>query len=67
MPEHYEFTCGQLFNVFGAPGIPNTYRATLYRNGVQVQRETFWWRYRAEKQCMRWRDMYGAVPNGGRP
>lgn len=57
-----EFTCRQLFNVCGAPGIPNTYRATLYRNGKPFRSQDFWWRRRAEDQCVRWREMYGAVP-----
>lgn len=58
----YEFTCEQLFNVFGAPGIPNTYRATLYRDGRRVDFRDFWWRHRAENQCVRWQAMYGASP-----
>lgn len=58
----YEFTCRQLFNEFGAPGIPNTYRATLYRNGKHVEHRDFWWRSRAERQCQRWVSLYGASP-----
>jgi hypothetical protein len=56
------YTCSyrQLFNTFGAPGIPNTYRAVLSRNGnVVIQRE-FHWRRRAENQCERWVRLYGA-------
>lgn len=60
----YEFTCKQLFNEFGAPGIPNLYRATLYRDGKRVQHRDFWWWRKAERQCERWARMYGAVPRG---
>ena len=56
----YTFTCKQLFNVFGAPGIPNTYRAALYRDGKRVKYRDFWFRRKAENQCMRWAAMYGA-------
>lgn len=57
------YTCSyrQLFNVFGAPGIPNTYRATLRFNGKKVETRDFHWRFRAERQCLRWRDLYEAV------
>lgn len=61
----YTFDYGQLFNVFGAPGIPNTYEACLYRNGKLVLREIFHWRRKAEAQCMKWRQLYDAMP--GRP
>ena len=57
----YTFTCRQVFNVFGAPGIPATYRATLYRNGEKVRHRDFWTMRRAEKQCARWASLYGAV------
>lgn len=57
----YTFKWGQLFNVFGAPGIPNTYLATLYRNGKVYEERYFYFRGRAEKQCMKWIVMYGAV------
>lgn len=59
---HYEYEWGQLFNVFGAPGIPNTYRATLYRNGKVVEEHDFWWRSRAEKRCLLWQRLYNATP-----
>ena len=63
MSDGYEFTCRQLFNIWGAPGIPNTYRASLYRNGRRIKHRDFWsWR-RAERQCMRWRALYGAEPH----
>lgn len=57
-----EYHCSfrQLFTAFGAPGIPNTYRATLYRNGEPVEYRDFWWRRRAEDQCLRWQQLYGA-------
>jgi len=58
----WEFSCKQLFNVFGAPGIPNTYRATLFRDGKKYDHRDFCFRYRAEKQCKRWVDLYGAKP-----
>lgn len=58
----YEFTCEQLFNVFGASGVPNTYRATLFRDGEVVERRDFWWLRRAERQCERWVRLYGARP-----
>jgi len=58
----YTFTWEQLFNVFGAPGIPNTYRARLYRDGKLYESRDFWWRARAENQCARWAALYGAVP-----
>lgn len=56
------YTCSyeQLFNVFGAPGIPNEYRATLKRDDKVIQRRTFWWRRKAENQCLRWIRLYGA-------
>lgn len=56
------YTCGfeQLFNVFGAPGIPNEYQATLWRDGRAVQSRKFWWRRKAENQCLRWVRLYGA-------
>lgn len=60
----YTFTCRQLFNVFGAPGIPNTYRATLYRHDRRVQTRDFWWWRKAEAQCERWARLYGARPRG---
>lgn len=60
----YEFSYGQLFNVFGAPGIPNTYEAVLYRDGQVVKRHTFWWLRKAERQCAIWVTLYGAVPKG---
>ena len=56
----YTFTCEQLFNVFGAPGIPNEYRVTLYKDGREVERHTFWFRRKAERQCLQWRRMYDA-------
>lgn len=58
----YEFTCKQLFNVFGAPGIPNTYRATLYRGGREVEHRDFWFWSKAERQCERWRSLFDARP-----
>ncbi|OZE35663.1 hypothetical protein CH259_16700 [Rhodococcus sp. 05-2254-4] len=58
----YTFSYSQLFNVFGAPGIPNTYEARLYRDGRCIKSRTFWWRSKAESQCMKWRALYGAVP-----
>lgn len=58
----YEFYCRQLFNVFGAPGIPNTYRASLYRDGKCIEGHDFWSRRRAERQCERWVSLYGARP-----
>lgn len=60
----YEFRCRQLFNVFGAPGIPNTYRASLYRDGKLVQSRDFWFWSKAERQCQRWVELYGAEPKG---
>lgn len=65
MSDPYTFRCRQLFNVFGAPGIPNTYRASLYLNGECVESRDFWWRRKAEKQCERWVKLYGAVPDSG--
>lgn len=58
----YTFEYEQLFNVFGAPGIPNTYRATLYRNGKVYEERDFHFRVRAESQCMKWVALYQAVP-----
>lgn len=59
----YTFACRQVFNVWGAPGIPSTFRATLYRDDRIVQRRDFSWSiHRAEKQCERWSRLYGAVP-----
>ena len=57
------YTCSyrQLFNVFGAPGIPNEYLAELFCNGKRVESRKFWWRRKAENQCLRWVRMYGAV------
>lgn len=62
-----EYSCSyrQVFNCFGAPGIPNEYVATLYwreKNGEwgRVIHRRFWWRRRAEKQCLQWMSMYGA-------
>lgn len=57
-----EFTCSyrQLFNQFGAPGIPNTYLATLRRNNTIIQERQFHWRRKAENQCLRWVQLYGA-------
>ncbi|SHY51752.1 Uncharacterised protein [Mycobacteroides abscessus subsp. abscessus] len=57
-----KYTCSydQLFNVFGAPGIPNTYEAVLRKRGKIVDRRTFWWRRRAEAQCLQWKRLYGA-------
>jgi len=62
---NYEFDYRQLFNQFGAPGIPNEYEATLYRDGRVVHRRRFWWRVKAERQCERWVSLYGAKPKGG--
>ena len=59
MPE-YSCSYRQLFNVFGAPGIPNEYQAELRRGGKVVERRKFWFRRRAEKQCLRWNDLYSA-------
>lgn len=50
----------QLFNCFGAPGIPSTYEAVLYKNGKRVKTRTFHWRRNAERQCLRWVELYGA-------
>lgn len=57
------YTCSyqQLFNCFGAPGIPNTYEAVLRKNGKQVKVRTFRWRRTAESQCLRWKELYGAT------
>jgi hypothetical protein len=62
MPDRYEFPCGQLFNEFGAPGIPNTYRAVLYLDGKHINCRDFWFRARAERQCQRWARLYDAKP-----
>lgn len=62
----YTFKYKQLFNVFGAPGIPNTYEARLYRDGKLIESRTFHFRRRAERQCRTWRDLYGAKPKGRR-
>lgn len=59
MTYHCEYR--QLFNVFGAPGIPNTYEAVLLRNGKVVERKTFWWVAKAKNQCREWREKYGAA------
>lgn len=64
------YTCSyrQLFNVFGAPGIPNTYQATLTANGSVIERREFCFRVRAERQCLRWAQMYGArIVHTGHP
>lgn len=58
----YQFSCRQLFNQFGAPGIPNTYRATLFSDGRVIEKHDFWWRSKAEQQCFRWVVLYGATP-----
>lgn len=63
---NYTFSYSQLFNVFGAPRIPNTYEACLYRDGRLIKRATFWWRHKAEAQCMKWRALYDAKPAQGR-
>ncbi|MBM4469877.1 hypothetical protein GS982_19975 [Rhodococcus hoagii] len=63
----YEFRCRQVFNVFGAPGIPNTYEACLYRDGRRIKRVTSWRRRKVEQQCIVWRDLYDAVPKGDAP
>lgn len=57
-----DYTCSyrQLFNTFGAPGIPNTYRATLRLDGRKVTERDYHWRRRAENQCLRWVQMYNA-------
>ena len=57
------YTCEwyQLFNVFGAPGIPNTYAAVLYDGEGYVRAvERFHWKKRAKAQCREWREDYGA-------
>lgn len=57
------YTCSyrQTFNIFGAPGIPNTYWAVLNDpDGRLVERRRFCWRSKAERQCLRWVQMYGA-------
>jgi hypothetical protein len=59
----WTFKMCQLFNEFGAPGIPNTYRATLYQDRLPVEERDFWFRSRAERQCKRWVDLYGATPH----
>ncbi|MBT2266434.1 hypothetical protein [Rhodococcus erythropolis] len=59
----YTFTCRQLFNVFGAPGIPNTYEACLYKDGKAIQWRQFHFRRKAERQCERWHSLYGAAPS----
>lgn len=58
-----EYTCSyrQLFNMFGAPGIPNEYQAVLRKGTTVVERRKFWFRRRAEKQCVRWAHLYGAA------
>ncbi|MHD0300147.1 hypothetical protein RCF19_30025 [Rhodococcus qingshengii] len=58
----YTFTCRQLFNVFGAPGAIPTYEACLYKNGKAIQWRQFHFRSKAERQCERWRNLYGAMP-----
>lgn len=60
MTRRYTCTYQQIFNVFGAPGIPNEYQATLYRGAEVVEERTFWWRKKAENQCIRWRNLYDA-------
>ncbi|WP_100458482.1 hypothetical protein [Mycobacteroides abscessus] len=60
-PADYACYYKQLFNVFGAPGIPNTYEAVLKRYGRVIHRETFWRRKSAEKQCIAWKRLYDAV------
>ncbi len=56
------YTCSyrQLFNVFGAPGIPNEYEAVLFLNGEVLERRKFWFRRRAEQQLIRWKALYQA-------
>lgn len=60
MGDHYTCEYGQVLNIFGA-GIPNEYKATLRRNGKVIATRTFWWRRRAENQCLRWKQLYDAV------
>lgn len=57
------YTCNyrQLFNEFGAPGIPNTYEATLFKNGKRVKSRTYHWRRNAESQCLRWKQLHDAT------
>lgn len=61
------YTCSyrQLFNEFGAPGIPNEYVAVLRRDGKVLARRKFWFRHRAENQLVRWRGLYGAEVTHG--
>ncbi|WP_236740388.1 hypothetical protein, partial [Mycobacteroides abscessus] len=74
-PDDYACYYKQLFNVFGAPGIPNTYEAVLKRYGRVIHRETFWRRKSAEKQCIArncqylWIGVFQAtsVPTGSSP
>lgn len=62
MSKHYTCEWYQLFNIFGAPGIPNTYRAVLYDEDGDVREvEHFHFKKRAKAQCREWRDDYGAV------
>jgi hypothetical protein len=56
----YTFEYYQLFNCFGAPGIPNTYRCLLYRDGETVAVRDIGLEWRAIRQCRRWVDLYGA-------
>lgn len=58
----FTFEWHQLFNIFGAPGIPNTYEATLYRNNRIYKVVTFHFRGKAERQCEKWVRLYGARP-----
>jgi len=51
----------QLFNCFGAAGIPNTYEATLWKSGKRVKSRTFHRRRSAENQCLRWIELHQAV------
>lgn len=61
MTDVYTCTYRQLFDEVGAPVIPTTYEATLFKNGKRVKTRTNHWRRNAESQCLRWNQLHGAT------
>ena len=58
----YTFKCTQLFNTFGAPGVPAEFELKLYRDGRKVEKRTVLSRWRAERIMRKWAKWYGAGP-----